>query len=94
MELKLFTNLIDALGKVADGLKAIGNLPKAKRATMRQTLDETYRLFDTTLNILIIQMSDILLIAAGDNFLLRWQSGQPLRACFRRRDNEISLNRA
>lgn len=31
IELKLFTDLIDALGKVASGLKAIVNLPKAKR---------------------------------------------------------------
>ncbi|TPW12916.1 MAG: hypothetical protein FD130_1666, partial [Halothiobacillaceae bacterium] len=42
MELKLFTDLIDAIGKVAGGLKAIVNLPKAERETMRQTLDETY----------------------------------------------------
>ncbi len=28
MELKLFTDLIDALGKVAGGLKAIVNLPR------------------------------------------------------------------
>lgn len=31
MELKLFTDLIDALGKVAAGMKAIVNLPKAER---------------------------------------------------------------
>jgi hypothetical protein len=30
MELKHFTNLIDALGKVADGLKAIVSLPEAE----------------------------------------------------------------
>lgn len=44
MEFKLFTDLIDALGKVAGGLNAIVNLPKAERETIRQTLDETYRL--------------------------------------------------
>ena len=48
MELKLFTDLIDALGRVAGGLKAIVNLPKADRETMRRTLDETYHLIDTT----------------------------------------------
>ncbi len=35
MELKLFTDLIDALCKVAGGLKAIVNLPNAERETMR-----------------------------------------------------------
>lgn len=69
MELKLFTDLIDALGKVASGLKAIVHLPKAERETMRQTLDETYRLIDTTLNMVIIRLGDILLLAAGDDFL-------------------------
>ena len=49
MEIKLFTDLIDAIGKVASGLKAIANLPKAERGKYRQTLDETYRLIDTTL---------------------------------------------
>lgn len=39
MELKLFTDLIDALGKVAVGLKVIVNLPKAggKRCPGRWT---------------------------------------------------------
>ncbi|MDP2619114.1 MAG: hypothetical protein Q8P46_02885 [Hyphomicrobiales bacterium] len=69
MELKLFTDLIDALGKVAGGLKAIVNLPKAERGTMRRTLNETYRLVDTTLNMLIIRLGDPLLLAADDDFL-------------------------
>lgn len=69
MELKLFTDLIDALGKVAGGLKAIVNLPKAEREAMRRTLDETYRLVDTTLNMVIIRLGDLLLLAAPDDFL-------------------------
>ena len=42
MELELFTDLIDALVKVAGGLKAIVNLPKAEREAMRRILDETF----------------------------------------------------
>jgi len=38
MRLKLFTDLSDALGKVAGGLKAIVNLPKAERETVRRPL--------------------------------------------------------
>lgn len=69
MEFKLFTDLIDALGKVVGGLKALVNLPKAEREAMRRTLDETYRLIDTTLNMVIIRLGDILLHAADDDFL-------------------------
>ena len=69
MEFKLFTDLIDALGKVAGGLKALVNLPKAERETMRQTLDETYRLIDKTLNMVIIRLGDLLLHPADDDFL-------------------------
>ena len=69
MELKLFTNLIDALGKVAGGLKAIVNLPKGQREAMRGTLDETYRLVDTKLNMVILRLGNLLLHAADDDFL-------------------------
>ena len=44
---------------MAGGLKAIVNLPKAERETMRRTLDETYRMIDTTLNMVIIRLGDI-----------------------------------
>lgn len=69
MEHRFFTDLIDALGKVAGGLRAIVNLPKAEREAMRQTLDETYRLIDTTLNIVIIRLGDVLQRAADDDFV-------------------------
>lgn len=41
MDFKFFTDLIDALGKVAGGLKAMVNLPKTAWVTIRRTLDET-----------------------------------------------------
>ena len=69
MELKFFSDLIDALGKVASGLKTNINLPKTERETIRRTLDETCRLIDTTLNMVIIRMGDILLRTSDDDFL-------------------------
>lgn len=69
MDLKFFTDLFDALGKVAGGLKVIVNLPKTERETIRRTLDETYRLIDTTLNMVIIRLGDILLQTSNDEFL-------------------------
>jgi hypothetical protein len=65
----LFTDLIDALGKVAGGLQAIARLPKAERETIHQTLDDTYRLIDTTVNMVIIRLGDILLQTSDNEFL-------------------------
>mgnify|MGYP001582371196 CR=1 FL=1 len=67
MELKLFSDLIDGLGEVEGGVKAIVNLPRAERETMRRTLDETYRLIDTTSNMMIIRLSDSLIETSNDD---------------------------
>lgn len=69
MTIKLFSDLIDAFGKVAGGLKVIVNLPQTERETIRQTLDETYRLIDTTLNMVIIRLGDIQLEPSDDDLL-------------------------
>ena len=69
MEIKLFSDLIDTLGKVANGLKALVNLPRAEREKYRQTMNETYRLIDTTLNMVIIRLGDILLKDDDQKFL-------------------------
>jgi hypothetical protein len=69
MDIKLFTDLIDTSAKVAGSLKTIVNLPKAERETICRTLDQTYRLIDTTLNMVIIRLGDILLHASDDYFL-------------------------
>ena len=68
MELGLFTNLIKALGNIAGRLNASVNLAKAERDAIRRTLDESYRLIDTTLKMVIIRLSNILICAAGDDF--------------------------
>lgn len=91
MEIKFFTDLIDALGKVASGLKALVQLPKIERETIRRTLDETYRLIDTTLNMVIIRLGDIQLqssdkdllgeVARLDNYNEWMQAEREFRLC-------------
>lgn len=66
MKLDIFTDLIAALGKIADGLKGIVNLPKVELEAMRRALDETYRLIDATLNMVTIRLGDFLLHAGAD----------------------------
>ena len=41
-------------------VKSIVNMPKAEWEKVRQTLDKTYRLLDTTLNMVIFWLGDIL----------------------------------
>jgi len=58
-ELKLFNQLIDTFGKVVDALKTIANMPRAKRDRYREVLSETLRLIDTTLNMVIIRLGEL-----------------------------------
>jgi len=69
MDIKLFSDLIDALGKVMSGLKTITNLPKAERDQYRATIEDTFRLIDTTLNMVIIRLGDIQLEQNKNEFL-------------------------
>jgi hypothetical protein len=59
VELKLFNELIDTFGKVVNGLKTIVNMPRAERERYRDVLSETFRLIDTTLNMVIIRLGDV-----------------------------------
>jgi hypothetical protein len=59
MQLKLFTDLIEAFGKVTGSFKAIVNLLETEREISRWALNEIYRLIDTTLNMVIIRLGDI-----------------------------------
>lgn len=69
MDIKLFSDLIDALGKVTSGLKAAASLPKAERDQYRQVIGQNYQLLDTTLGMIAIRLGDILAPANQANFL-------------------------
>lgn len=56
MEFSLFKDLVDTLGKVLSGLKKLAGLPKAERVRFRETTNETYRLTDTSLNMVSIRL--------------------------------------
>jgi hypothetical protein len=69
MDIKLFSDMIDALGKVTSALKSAASLPKAERERYRQTMADNYRLIDTTLNMIVIRLGDILLPVNEPNFV-------------------------
>jgi hypothetical protein len=69
VELNLFRDLIDLLGKVAAGLQTILNLPKAGRETICRALDDTYTHPALRSTIVITRLGDDLLPASDDDFL-------------------------
>jgi len=69
MEIKLFSDMLDTLAKIGGGIKALANLPKSKREKYRETLAETYRLIDVTLNMVINRLWDILREKDDQKFL-------------------------
>jgi hypothetical protein len=91
IRLTLFTDLIEAIGKVAGTLKSAADIPKSEREKYRQTFDETYRLMDTTLNMVIIRLGDILYfnddftfldgVAKLDNFADWHEAERQFRLC-------------
>ena len=69
MEIKVFSDLIDALGKVTSGLKSAASLPRDERDKYRQTMAENYRLIETTLNMIVLRLGDILRPATDSSFV-------------------------
>ncbi len=90
-EIKIFTDFIDALGKVTDALKRAASIPKNERDRFRQVMADNYRLIDTTLNMIIIRLGDILLptkepsfvqeVESLDNFGSWMQAEREFRLC-------------
>lgn len=70
IDIKLFSDAIDALGKVVNALKGVASIPKAEREQYRQTMADTYRLIDTTLNMVVIRLGDIMLQANDQAFIV------------------------
>ena len=69
MDISLFSDLIDALGKVIGGLKTLSGLPKGERDKYRQVLDDTNQLVIATLTMIILRLGDVLRIDKDDDFL-------------------------
>jgi hypothetical protein len=69
MDIKLFTDLFDAIEKAFNAIKKIANLPKETRDELRNTFDETFKLMDTTINMVIIRLSEILRITDDPTFI-------------------------
>lgn len=66
--MKFFSDIFDAIEKAFKALKAIANLPKETRDELRKTFDETFKLLDTSLNMVSIRLGEILRITKITDF--------------------------
>lgn len=66
--MKLFSEIFDAIEKVIKAVKAIAGLPKETRDELRKTFDETFKLLDTSLNMVSIRLGEILRITKITDF--------------------------
>lgn len=71
MDINLFSDLIDAMGKAGGWLKSTASLPKSERDRYRHVLDDTYQLIHATLTMIILRLGDILRIADEGEFSRR-----------------------
>ncbi|MDW8224324.1 MAG: hypothetical protein RMJ82_15385, partial [Gemmatales bacterium] len=69
MDINLFSDLIDAMGKIGGWLKSMASLPRSERDRYRQVLDDTHQLIHATLTMIILRLGDILRIADEAEFL-------------------------
>ncbi len=66
--MKLFSDIFDAIEKAFNAIKALANLPKKTRDELRNTFDETFKLLDTSLNMVTIRLGEILRITKTADF--------------------------
>ena len=69
MKIDFSIDLLNALDKVVTGIKSLMNLSENERNKYYQTMDDTYKLTDTTLIMIIIRLGDILELQ-NDEFLI------------------------
>jgi hypothetical protein len=68
MENRLFSNLIDVIEKITSSRKALKDITKNEHVRHREVMEKTYRLINSTLNLVIIRLGDILLPENSDTF--------------------------
>lgn len=68
MDLKLFSDVIDALTKAVNSVKAIGSIPAQQRDAFREALSDSFLVINTVLNMVIVRLHDVLMQENDDLF--------------------------
>ncbi len=68
IKINFFAGILDAIGKVVAGIKGISNIPTQAREEIRDTLSDTFKMLDSTINVVIFRLSEILRISDEIDF--------------------------
>ncbi len=60
MGIEIIRDAIDLLEKVGKAISILSNIPKKTRERYRDALDDTFLMFDSTLNMIILRLGDML----------------------------------
>jgi hypothetical protein len=66
MEIKVFSDMIDALEKAGRGFVALVDLSASERQRYREVLGETYSLLDSAIMLVVIRLGDLLQLSDQD----------------------------
>lgn len=69
VEVKIFTDVIDALEKVGKGVVAVNDLPRKTRQSYADTVSEAFAIMDSALGLIYTRLGDLCLIENQDDFL-------------------------
>ncbi len=67
MGIEIIRDAIELLEKVGKTITRLANMPKRTRKRYREALDETFLMFESTLNMIIFRLGDLLVGDARDN---------------------------
>ena len=62
IEVKVFSDAVDALEKIAKALVELRNIPRNQRAQYRNAVAKSYQLLNTATNLIILRLDDVLLL--------------------------------
>jgi hypothetical protein len=66
MEIKVFSDMIDALERAGKGLVALADLSANERQRYREVVGETYSLLDSAIILVIVRLGHLLQLSAQD----------------------------
>ncbi len=69
MEFKIFSDVVDALEKIAKAVIELKNIPRNKRNQYREAVAKSYQLLNSATNLIILRLGDILLLDSQTRFV-------------------------
>ncbi len=69
MEVKIFTDVIDALERVGKAAVAIKNIPETQRKRISEAVEDSFTLLNSAINLVLLRLDDLLLEDSRSEFI-------------------------